>query len=161
VLSTLTDTKSFSALTREDRTFSGFKTGVIAVNPVLPGRLLIGVYELYESTDFARTAARVELPNKPGKRSLTAAAAGSRETNGAAAPLAAYVAAGSGIWYRTSTGGPFAGPITPPGAGTITDITIDPENWRIAYALDAKHLYATIDGGLNWIDITGAAGRSG
>ncbi len=153
---------AFSALQKTDKDYDGFTQAGLAVNAINSSRLLVGMLELYESQDLGTTAVWRELPNRnPSNKFITAIAYGGQEGNGNPNSEAAYVAAGNQIWSRRAAGNFINAPVTPPGAGPIQSIVMDPENWKIAYAVDSKHLYLTIDGGQTWQDITGAAHRTG
>src|SRR6185503_19222504 len=70
-----------------------------------------------------------------------------------------YVAATSQVMVRDANG-TWGTPVQV-GTGTIQQVLMDPDNWRIAYAVDERHVYVTTDGGAHWADITGATGATG
>ena len=43
----------------------------------------------------------------------------------------------------------------------ITDIVMDPTNWQVAYAVGSSKVFATVNGGTSWIDITGGLKAAG
>ncbi|HID24139.1 MAG TPA: hypothetical protein EYP14_17300, partial [Planctomycetaceae bacterium] len=67
-----------------------------------------------------------------------------------------YVGRGNQVWSRTTAGGAIT--VTsalPAGAGTITDVAIDPDDWMTVFAIDSDQVFMSVDGGANWSDITG------
>src|SRR5262249_36492511 len=152
----------FSGLSVADRSFRSFDIVPLAVNAVDPQRLLLGYFDLYESADQADTVSTVEVSLKPAESRITAIAYGGKTPDGAAVPFVGYVAAGRRIWVRENDPkASFTEGGLLPGAGTITSIVMDPENWETAYAVDDKHLFVTTDHGVTWTDITGAPARNG
>ena len=144
--------------------FQGFESNLpLAVNAVNPALLALGRNHLYESadkggtvTDLSTVAGPAKVPPHAGK--VTAIAYGGRE-GGAAKEKVMYVAATSQIMVRDANG--VWGSAVQVGTGEIQQVVMDPDNWRIAYAVDASHVYVTTDGGANWADITGAPGATG
>ena len=49
----------------------------------------------------------------------------------------------------------YATPAQPAGAGTITAIVLDPNNWTTAFVTDNTNVYMTINAGASWTPITG------
>ncbi|HMF14029.1 MAG TPA: sialidase family protein, partial [Gemmataceae bacterium] len=131
-------------------------------------RMLIGWDGLYESADRGDHL----KPIAGGSADMvTALAYGGKEPNGATLidrPDVIYVARRNCIYVRepVAAGQPFPlGAALSPGvviagAGTISDIVLDPNNWRTAYAIDSSHVYMTQDGGHTWNLIRGPAAAS-
>lgn len=65
------------------------------------------------------------------------------------------IGSGSGVFLRTAAGGNLAPTPTPFPGGTIVDITVDPANENIIYAIDTTRVFETIDAGVTWDDVTG------
>src|SRR5205823_2990195 len=88
---------------------------------------------------------------------VTALAYGGRNPDGTANPGVLYAARGGQIRVRAGDGEPL---LKPAGKGMneswIPDLVLDPDNWRIAYAVGPAHIYKTTDAGENWVDITGS-----
>jgi Ca2+-binding RTX toxin-like protein len=132
----------------------------LAVNAVRPDRIALGRIGVYESIDGSR-GDNITIVGDPTTESdiVTALAYGGRR-GGVDAPDVLYVARGGKITVRQA-GGAFVSQDAAlaadslVGAGRIIDIAIDPENWMIAAAVDAGHVWLTIDGGARWMDITG------
>ncbi|MBK8118791.1 MAG: hypothetical protein IPK39_05875 [Sulfuritalea sp.] len=125
----------------------------LAVNAIDPNKIFIsGAKRTYESFDRGMTVDYVHADM------ATALAYGGWKRDGASAENVAYAAFNDQIWWRGPAGGAFTQATGQPvGATTITNIVMDRSNWEVAYAVDDKHVYATIDGGKNWTDITPAA----
>ncbi len=128
--------------------------------------MLIGYNGLYEGTNRGDLITEIPVVAADGTRRVTALAYGGRELNTTtpdpndtiAKYEVYYAARGNVITVRASLNA--ADPLqfrrtTPSGAATITDIKLDPSNWQIAYAVDATHLYKTVDGGQTWDDVSG------
>jgi hypothetical protein len=130
---------------------------------------------LYESSDAGTaseqmvgpTAARVvndtwtRIPTDDGRitgiafGSASAIAAGGR-SGGVVNPDVLYVASGANIFLRTTAGGTLtATPAQPAGAGRITAIALDPNDWRTAFVTDNTQVFMTSDAGAHWKPITG------
>jgi hypothetical protein len=149
-----TNQADFSAVLATER--AGFTALPMAINAVDPSRILLGGNErLYESLDRGVTATNVKPASVEAAPS--AVAYGGWKSDGTAVQQVAYAAFGSQIWWRGVTGNFVAAVTQPAGATKITKIVMDPTNWEVAYAVDDAHIYATIDGGKNWRDITPAA----
>ena len=72
-----------------------------------------------------------------------------------AALLAQLGALGAGESYQINSATlTVAGGLLP--ATTIRDVIVDPDDWKIAYAVDdTGHVFKTIDTGANWSEVTG------
>ena len=139
--------------------FDDFKQNLpVAVNAVNPMKLALGWYYFYESSDGGATVTRIDdrAPYLPDK--VSALAYGGRE-GGANKEQVLYVATTKQITVRDANGR-WGAPVTV-GTGTINQVVLDPENWKVAYAVDDRHVYVTTDGGAHWADITGVPGAAG
>lgn len=150
-----------------DREFNGFQYLPFALNAVddlSDGnmKLLMGRLGLYTSDDNGDHITMV-----PGwvidKRSgyITAVAYGGRQ-GGVANPNIIYAARGESgeILVSSDNGGSFQ-LLALPGAGEIHQIALDPQNWRTAFAVDDKHVWAitvAANGTLTSVDLTGNLG---
>ena len=134
----------------------------IAVNPVYPQKMLIAREGLYESSTQGQSI--VDLTDRLGKvynsnfnsdgdpkysfaGGFTALAYGAKSN-----PAVVYAAAGdkiftrrghANIWNVTGVAG----------AGQIVGLVIDPDNSLVAYAVDNRHVFRTVDGGSTWTNI--------
>jgi hypothetical protein len=72
-------------------------------------------------------------------------------------PDVLYVASGSKIFLRSTAGGTLkATAAQPAGAGSITAIALDPNNWQTAFVADNNgNVYMTTNMGASWIPIKG------
>jgi hypothetical protein len=66
-----------------------------------------------------------------------------------------YVGTGTDVWLRTTSGGSLANLPAYPGTANVSDIVLDPSDWRIAFVVDPTKVYVTADAGASWTDITG------
>jgi 6-phosphogluconolactonase (cycloisomerase 2 family) len=130
-----------------------------AINAVDPTRLLLGYNQLYEAKNNGDLVVRQVNKFKGATVNesvpVSAVAYGGR-LKSVDAPGVMYVARGNLVFFRGHDGDSnFDLMVEIPTAGKITSIVMDPENYRVAYAVDANHVYATTDNGENWTDITG------
>ena len=88
-----------SGLTEKDRNFDRFTLIPFDVNSVERNRLLIGLYGLYESTDFGQTITEVKEKSPPAN-TVSALAYGGNDPGNAAAGNVIYVARGNHIGVR-------------------------------------------------------------
>ncbi|MCO6453816.1 MAG: hypothetical protein J5I93_00735, partial [Pirellulaceae bacterium] len=146
------------------------------VNAVDPERLALGSYSVYESHDRGEHIRIVDTLSK-GQSYVSALAYGGRDPQAASGINrdVMYVARGSRVEVRHHlpppgtkadsdderfvagrffaadgtllTGGPRSG---------ISDLALDPDDWRRAIAVENSHIYMTEDGGRNWHDVTGS-----
>jgi len=127
----------------------------IAVNGVTGTRLLIGgSNSVYESTDQGATITEIGagvVVNAGVANALAYGATGNAE--------AIYLGSGDRVFVRTAAApAALTASATYPGAGTgrqVVDVVIDPRDAQSAYAVDATHVYRTINSGGAWTDVTG------
>ncbi|HEV3003498.1 MAG TPA: hypothetical protein VGX78_03515, partial [Pirellulales bacterium] len=125
------------------------------LNTVNPSRLLIGNDQLYESPDHGDTIQTVPEEHAPSDP-IGALAYGGAGVDATGIHPADVIYAARGNMIGVSTA---AAPRTPlqyvtvPGAGVINHITLDPTNWKTAYAVDSNNVFVTTDGGKNWKSI--------
>ena len=131
-------------------------------NPVASGRLLFADNGLYESFDYGDTVINVRPAGMDGN--IYCIEYGGT-AGGVANPGVAYAGtlefpAGQPwdpqLWLRTSTGAAF-NEVNYPG-GIPQDITLDPNDWHVAYVLDRDgFIWRTTDAGAtlgNWTELT-------
>ncbi len=128
----------------------------VAVNNVAPNQLLFGMSNgVYESTNQGDNIAAVGASIVPTGSTQGEAIDYGGRSGGSSNPGVAYVGDIFGeVHVRSFSGGPFVA--TDPGfGGTITDVIMDPEEWRTAFAIDSDQVFSTINAGSVWADITG------
>src|SRR5262249_7768724 len=121
---------------------SGFLRSQFVVNIVDPERLLLGYKGLYESTTFAHRVTPIADTNEGPV--VTALAFGGRDASGSLAPEVIYRARGNEIRVRSAASS-WGEPQTL-GSDDIKSIAMDPKNWKVAYAVGGKRVWATVDG---------------
>jgi uncharacterized repeat protein (TIGR01451 family) len=124
----------------------------LELNAIDPIRLVIGgANSVYESFNQGNTITEI---NGPGAN-RNAMAYGGR-SGGVDNQDVLYVGSGSAVFLRTTAGGVLAPTAAlPAGAGTIRDVVLDPDDWRIAFAVDSNQVFRTTNAGASWTDITG------
>ncbi len=65
-----------------------------------------------------------------------------------------YVGAGADLFLRSTAGGALVNRAAYPG-GDITDIVLDPYDWRKVYVIDGTSVYRSLDAGLSWSNVSG------
>ena len=120
-----------------------------AINRINPARMLIATTRIYESTDKGDTLADVDQPGLGSANCLTY---GGR-LNGVDEPNVFYVGFNNGIRHRVS------GPITTltayPGAAPLACV-MDLQDYRRIFVVDVfRRVWASLDEGVTWINITG------
>ncbi|HEX7094893.1 MAG TPA: hypothetical protein VF183_03360, partial [Acidimicrobiales bacterium] len=173
VLGTFDDTQTGrpgSGLTDPaDAGFSGFWPIPYVGNAVDPNRMIIGLFGLYVSPNRLSTISNIFNSGLgagadvtvPGN-TFTALAYGGRE-GATLKPDVIYAARGSQILVRetNSTGTQADFTTRPvPGASEIRGVAIDPDDWRIAYAVDKDKVYKTSDAGAHWDVISDRLGAT-
>jgi photosystem II stability/assembly factor-like uncharacterized protein len=125
----------------------------IELNAINPRRIIFGGSgTIYESLDQGTTI--TALANSPGVNENAFFYGGT--LNGVPNPELIISAENNVISIRTTAGGAFtATSALPAGAGFISDLTADPDNWRTIVAVDDNQVFMTRDGGGSWLDITG------
>ncbi len=173
VLGTFDDTQTGrpgSGLTDPaDAGFNGFWPIPYVGNAVDPNRMIIGLFGLYESPNRLSTISNIFNSGlgagadvtAPGN-TFTAFAYGGRQ-GATLKPDVIYAARGSQILVRetNSTGTQADFTTRPvPGASEIRGVALDPDDWRIAYAVDKDKVYKTIDAGAHWDVISDLLGAT-
>ena len=123
----------------------------MAIHPHDSNRFLLGRFGLYESSDAGATISSQTIVGKASRNSeyFRAVAFGGSEGE-----VAAYASFGGKIGVREPTQSSFVlsrfRQLS--NAKSISDIVVDPNDWKIAYAADpvANNVYGTVDGGKNW-----------
>ena len=120
----------------------------IAINAVNPTRIVIGgATSVFESFNYGNT-----LTNLNAVGDANAMVYGGYVGTVANADVL-WVASNSGVYLRTTAGGPLTK--TSYAGGAALDIVVDPTNWNHAYVTDGSHIYYTANAGQTWSDITG------
>ena len=147
-----------SGLTTKDRDLTGFWRVQVAVNAV-NGQLLFGLNGVYETTNFGDVVSQIvggvkfSLPAFTAPV-VTALAYGGMNSDGIAAENVIYAARSNVIYVRTNTNAPnfdYSASVST----KIQSIVLDPKNWKVAYAVGGGAVYATVNGGKSWKNITG------
>ncbi|RPI44921.1 MAG: LEPR-XLL domain-containing protein, partial [Betaproteobacteria bacterium] len=136
-----------SGLDPSDRNAGGFTHIPYAVNAIDNKRMLVGLHSLYESFDRLETLQRLQA--KPGNATLSALAYGGYNADGTPNADVTFAARHNKIYVWPDASSPVA-ERTIAGAGTIVAIALDPDDWRIAYAADARSVYRSDDAGEHW-----------
>jgi hypothetical protein len=150
----------------DDSLKDSYVTIPYALNAVDPTKMLIGYYGVYEAInqgDVVQQQIQAPLLAAPLPALLnpvTAVAYGGFMGT-TPAPDVAYVARGKYVLVREQAGQRFTRQVAVPGASDITGIALDPTNWRVAFAVDATHVFVTLDAGQHWQDITGTLANQG
>ncbi|MBC7852688.1 MAG: hypothetical protein IAF94_04555, partial [Pirellulaceae bacterium] len=150
-----------------DREFAGFQPIPFAVNAVddlSDGRvkLLMGRLGLYTSDDNGDHIVVVPGWDFASQTGYVSAVAYGGRLGGVADQNIIYAARGDKgeILFSSDNGGKFQS-LSPLGAGQIHQITLDPQNWRTAFAVDDKHVWVitvAANGTLSSVDVTGNLG---
>ena len=155
---TKTGVMALTGLALMDRNIKTFVPVQLAVNAV-NGQLLLGYYGLYTSADNGNTVSLVlPVSNQP----VTALAYGGKNPGGTDAANVIYAARGKVIWVRGPGGANVLFYSASVSSSTpISSIVLDPNNWQVAYAVGSSSVggagavYATVNGGHSWKNITG------
>src|SRR5262249_21653409 len=145
----------------DDRKGSGFRPYPMVVNAVDHKRLLLGWQSLYVSIDNGDNVSKLTTD---AANPVSALAYGGMNADGSPAPDVIFQARPTQIKVSTENGKswPTFFDLASVGAtDKVTQITLDPENWRTAYATAGQKVFATRDGGATWADITGPATGAG
>src|SRR5262249_49966129 len=92
---------------------------------------------------------------KVGAQTLSAVAYGGRNVDGSVNEDVIYRARFNEIRVRTGPNQADWKAEQKIGTDKITQIALDPTNWKVAYAVGGNRVWATVDGGDHWADITG------
>ncbi len=151
---------SFDDLGSNDKKYSndGSFIGIaLAANAKRPGAVATGAFSLYESKNYGAGWSTIGLHNPQKTAYVRAIAYGT-----AAEPSVLYAGYGTRIGVRsplpTDANGVFEMG-KPLNRSTdlkdrVTDVVINPDDWRVAYAITRKAVWRTVDGGVTWKDIT-------
>jgi subtilisin-like proprotein convertase family protein len=126
----------------------------IKVNAVDPLRLLVGgSSNLYETFNQGNSFTNLGGPGANGEGDPLVYGGTSA---GVANPDLIYVGVGNDVYKRTTAGGQIAATSAlPPGASTIVDIAVDPNDWNTVFAIDDSHVFRSRNAGGVWTDVTG------
>ncbi|MEX0676450.1 MAG: ubiquitin-activating E1 FCCH domain-containing protein [Pirellulales bacterium] len=119
---------------------------------VLPGG---AVYESRNAGIAPNTAAVVwtRVPTGPGFGSVIAMAAGA-SSGILGFPNVLYVGSGNRVFLRSTAGGTLSQTPAPFPGSTVTDVVMDPNNWRRAFVSDSQRVFETTNAGASWFNIT-------
>ncbi|MDZ4685792.1 MAG: choice-of-anchor D domain-containing protein, partial [Planctomycetaceae bacterium] len=136
-------------------TFSAAFRTPLELNAIDPTRLIIqGSNAVYESLNQANSMASVGTGFGTTSITQNAIAYGGRKNSVNNADVL-WVAGGSTVYNRTSGTGSVAATAAMSGASTIRDLTIDPDDWAAAYAVDNDQVFSTTNTGASWANVTG------
>ncbi len=123
----------------------------VVLSEVAPTRLVIGAgNSVYESLNQGNT-----ITELGAGITADAIAYGGHRLN-TANPDVLYVAQDATIYVRTTAGGALSAvSALPPGADTVSDIELDPNDWMRAWVVDGDQVFQTVNAGVSWTDITG------
>ena len=122
----------------------------LEINTFDPSRLLLGTrLGLSESLDQGNTASIV--PGAAVTANSDAAMVYGHPNN---AELI-YVGAGAQVLVRTTAGGNLTATAGAFPGGNITGVAVDPTNQNTVYVIDDSQVFQSVDGGVNWTNITG------
>jgi hypothetical protein len=124
----------------------------LELNAINPTRLVIGgSNSVYESFNQGSTITEIDGPGA----NRNAMAYGGR-SGGVDNQDVLYVGSGTAVFLRTTVGAALAPTAAlPAGGGTVRDVVLDTDDWRIAFAIDSNQVFRTTDAGASWTDITG------
>lgn len=127
----------------------------IEVNNVTPTRILVGGSStLYESTNQGSTLTSLAGVGATGaNRNAIVYGGKSLSVNN---PDLIYVGKNATVMKRTTSGGSITTTnALPAGAGTVTDVAADPDEWNTVFAIDADQVFMSTNAGVSWSDVTG------
>ena len=152
---------------------NAFVESPLVTNAVDPSRLLLGFNALYRTrltavgnvlrdqvVEIQDTGAAVNAALAAG-RQITALAYGGRNADGSANAGIIYRARGGEIRVSEDNGAHWHQAVTLSGGGSVSQITLDPTNWRVAYAVAGSSVWVTANGGTTWEEITGVGAGFG
>lgn len=128
----------------------------IRVNPIVPSRLVIGAQNgIYESLDSGNTVSAVGPGIWAGDGlSGVGIDVGGRQ-GGVDNPNVIYAVDGAVAHVRTTAGGGFANATIATGGDNLLDVSMDSNNFAIAYCVDKDQVFRTANTGGAWSSITG------
>ncbi|MBO0861361.1 MAG: RTX toxin [Chloracidobacterium sp.] len=133
----------------------------VELNVIDPKRLVIGGSNaVYESLTQGDTITLINSTGNGTNANWSAMTYGGR-SGGADNPDVLYASSGSTVFLRTTAGAALAPTSALPGAGTVRDVALDPDDWKSAYVVDSSHVFRTTDAGATWTDITGNLAQFG
>jgi hypothetical protein len=119
----------------------------VETNPAAPNRLLVGGSSLlFESLNADTPTPTLTSIGGPGanRNAMTYGSNANAD--------AAYVGSGAQV-YRRDPGGFVATTALPAGANTITDVSMDPDNPDLVFAVDDDQVFRSSDAGASWQDV--------
>ncbi len=123
----------------------------IKLNAVDATRLIIGgsnsVYESLDQGDNITEIGHGIVVNANGRSPIAYGAADNADI--------LYVGAGNDVYVRTAADPSPLNASAAYAGGTVSDVTVDPDNSQIAYVIDNDEVFQTTDAGASWNDITG------
>ena len=124
------------------------------LNAVDPKRMVVGTRSIYESDNRGDSLNRIQS-QRPG--AVSTFAYGWKDPTGAMdKPDVIYAARKNGkLFVRETMDSDFIKHRAPKGS-VITDIQLDPDDWRIAYAVDKDNVWIISNAGAGWTNITGS-----
>ncbi|MEX0676640.1 MAG: ubiquitin-activating E1 FCCH domain-containing protein [Pirellulales bacterium] len=119
---------------------------------VLPGG---AVYESRNAGIATNTADVVwtRVPTGPGFGSVNAMAAGGSFAGILNFPNVLYVGSEQRVFLRSTAGGTLSQTPAPFPGVNITDVVMDPNDWRHAFVSDSSRVYETTNAGASWNDL--------
>jgi Ca2+-binding RTX toxin-like protein len=141
---------------------STFNSGLpIAINAINAGQIMFARRGLYESLDMGDTLTNLApmLPGKGATERVISLAYGGMRAGMSFAGVFYAGTDGGNLYVRDEANNIFQRNI--PGAtGQVKDLTIDANDWRIAYVIQGNSVYWTNDAGMNWMALDdGATGN--
>jgi hypothetical protein len=139
-----------------NNTDSNIGTGLapVVINAVDGNLMLLGFTGVYEDNNPAGNAgSNITNITPVGMTGTVRSLAYGGRRDGTAYSQIAYIGTTTGqLWVRGETGGFVLRPVG--GSNQISDIVLDPDDWRIAYVLRGNGVFMTVDGGANFTPIT-------
>ncbi|MEQ1826133.1 MAG: hypothetical protein ABL921_09305, partial [Pirellula sp.] len=134
----------------------GFEDVPMVTNAVRGNSIMFGRRGLYESaTSGGDTIVSLtsQLSGKGVTEKIRSMVYGGRRA-GVDRPGIFYVGTDAGKLYVRDESNTVTQRLIPGGSGTVRDIVVDPDDWQRAYVIQGVAVYATVDGGVNWTNIT-------
>ena len=162
IRSTWDATGNFVSFTNPALTLSGgganFLPGFvtpISVNVINPLRLIIqGRNGLYESVNQGNGITAIgATAGTGGSITQDAIVAGGRQNN-VANENVLWVGAGTDVYFRSAAGNVTATSADPT-TQEVRDLTVDPDDFAVAFIVDQNQVFRTVNSGAAWNDVTG------